>query len=138
MTYDETKQKLKELQSVKRLLRAKERQIAEERQQISVEAVDYSKERIQGGEATPAQQRYAEHMERLERDYFKLFDKMCEIEDMLSEHLTDLSPIEQAIVLDVYMRGKSWRTVQREYSYSPSRAYAIVNEAIHKISKSRE
>lgn len=135
MTYDETKQKLKELQSVKRLLRAKERQIAEERQQISVEAVDYSKERIQGGEATPAQQRYAEHMERLERDYFKLFDKMCEIEDMLSEHLTDLSPIEQAIVIDRYMHGKSWRQLQAEYSYSPEGLFKIHSRAIKKFVK---
>ena len=62
MTYDETKQKLKELQSIKHLLRAKERQIAEERQQISVEAVDKTKKRGQGGGGTPDPQTPAKHM----------------------------------------------------------------------------
>ena len=54
------------------------------------------------------QQRFAEHMERLEAEYDRLLDRMREVEDMLAEDLVDLSDIEQAIIVERYMRDKSW------------------------------
>ncbi len=138
MTYEQTKKNLKELLSIKRLLRIKERQIAEERAQIGVAAVDYSKERVCGGDPVPEQQRFIEHMERLERDYIALFDRMCAVEDMLAAHLRDLSEIEQSIVLDHYMDGKSWRRLEDEYGYSRDGLYSINRRAIRKLSKSSQ
>ncbi len=135
MTYEQTKKNLKELLSIKRLLRIKERQIAEERAQISVAAVDYSRERISTCDPLPQQQRFVEHMERLESDYLKLFDRMCSIEDELARHLCDLTELEQSIVLDHYMHGKSWKKLQRDYNYSPAQMYRIESRALHKISK---
>lgn len=138
MTYSEAKQSLKELKSLKRLIKVKLAQIEEERKQISITAVDYSKERISGGESVPLQQRFIEHIERLERDYEQLLDRMRETEDMLAEHLTELSPIEQAIIIERYMHGKSWRQIEREYGYSIDSIYRIHGAAVRKISQSQQ
>ena len=135
MTYSEAKQSLKELKSLKRLIKVKLTQIEEERKQISITAVDYSKERISGGESVPLQQRFIEHIERLERDYEQLLDRMRETEDMLAEHLAELSPIEQAIIIERYMHGKSWRQIEREYDYSHSYVTSINRRAIKSMVK---
>ena len=138
MTYNEAKDKLKALKGLKRLVRAKARQIQEERAQIGITAVDYSKERVSGGTATSMQQRFAEHMERLEAEYDRLLDRMREIEDMIAEHLRDLSDIEQAIIVERYMHNKSWRQIEKEYEYSIDSIFRLHHMAITKISKSQQ
>ena len=138
MTYNEAKDKLKALKGLKRLVRAKARQIQEEREQISITAVDYSKEHVSGGTATSMQQRFAEHMERLEAEYDRLLDRMREVEDMLAEHLGDLSDIEQAIIVERYMHNKSWRQIEKEYEYSIDSIFRLHHTAVVKISKSQQ
>ena len=138
MTYNEAKDKLKALKGLKRLVRAKARQIQEEREQINITAVDYSKERVSGGTATSMQQRFAEHMERLEAEYDRLLDRMREVEDMLAEHLGDLTDIEQAIIVERYMHNKSWRQIEKEYEYSIDSIFRLHHTAVAKISKSQQ
>lgn len=138
MTYNEAKDKLKALKGLKRLVRAKARQIQEEREQIGITAVDYSKERVSGGTATSMQQRFAEHMERLEAEYDRLLDRMHEIEDMIAEHLGDLTDIEQAIIVERYMHNKSWRQIEKEYEYSIDSIFRLHHTAVVKISKSQQ
>lgn len=133
MTYNEAKDKLKTLKSLKRLVRAKARQIQEEREQISITAVDYSKEHVSGGTATPMQQRFAEHMEKLEAEYDRLLDRMREVEDMLAEHLGELTDIEQAIIVERYMHNKSWRQIEREYCYSHDYIMELHHRAIKRM-----
>ncbi len=133
MTYNEAKDKLKALKGLKRLVRAKARQIQEEREQISITAVDYSKERVSGGTATSMQQRFAEHMERLEAEYDRLLDRMREVEDMIAEHLGDLTDIEQAIIVERYMHNKSWRQIEREYCYSHDYIMELHHRAIKRM-----
>ena len=84
------------------------------------------------------QQRFAEHMERLEAEYDRLLDRMREVEDMIAEHLGELSDIEQAIIVERYMRDKSWRQIEREYEYSIDSIFRLHRTAITKISKSQQ
>lgn len=135
MTYNEAKDKLKALKGLKRLVRAKARQIQEEREQISITAVDYSREHVSGGTATSMQQRFAEHMERLEAEYDRLLDRMREVEDMIAEHLGDLTDIEQAIIVERYMHNKSWRQIEREYFYSHDYIMELHHNAIARMVK---
>lgn len=136
MTYEEAKELLKSLEHKKKLCRAKQRQISEEKAQISIAAVDYSRERVQGGsEGNSAQQRYAERMEKLSADFDKLLDETFAIEDMLVSRLGELSEIEQTIMIERYMHGKSWRQIERDYEYSIDGVYKINSRAIKKISK---
>ena len=137
MTYEEAKELLKSLEHKKKLCRAKQRQISEEQAQIGIAAIDYSRERVQGGgDGNSLQQRYAERMEKLAMDYDRLLDETFAIEDLLSSHLSDLSSIEQSIMVDRYMNGKSWKQIERDYGYSIDGVYKINNRAIKKISKS--
>ena len=39
------------------------------------------------------QQRFAEHIEKLEAEYDRLLDRMREVEDMIAEHLGELTDI---------------------------------------------
>ena len=133
MTYEETKKMLKSLYSKKRLLRSLERQIAEERRSISVTAVDYSKDHVKGGVPTSQQQRYMEHIERLQDRFEKLLDEMFAIEDMLAEHLGDLTETEQTIVVERYMHGKSWKSLEKELNYSLDGILRINREVINII-----
>lgn len=81
------------------------------------------------------QQRFAEHMERLEAEYDRLLDRMREVEDMLAEHLVDLTDIEQAIIVERYMHNKSWRQIEREYDYTEDGIFTIHSRAIKILSK---
>lgn len=136
MTYEEAKELLKSLEHKKKLCRAKQRQISEEKAQISIAAVDYSRERVQGGsERNSAQQRYAERMEKLSADFDKLLDETFAIEDMLVSRLGELTPIEQSIMVDRYMNGKSWRQIEADYHYGANNSFKIHQRAIKKIVK---
>lgn len=134
MTYGELKKKLEELRGKKRRLRQIEMQIAEEKASIDgVQALNYENSAVQGGTSNPIQLRYIEHMERLCADRNKVLDEVFTLEDFLAEHLKELSPIEQSMLLDRYMNGKSWRKIQEEYGYEEAQPYRIVGAAIKKI-----
>lgn len=139
MTYDEMKKMLDEMKHKKSLLRAVQRQIQEAREQIDcLHAQDYGVIAVQGGIKEPAAERFVEHLERLEKRYESLLSEVFTAEDYISEHLPKLSAIEQAIIIDRYMHGKSWRKIQQEYHYVDRQLYRIANSAIKKISSETE
>ena len=136
MTYDEVKLLLKQLSENKKLMRVIQRQIEEARQQaILIPALSYEKERVKGGESTPTQQRFIEHLERLESQFSAVLETVCKTEDMIAENLQSLTPTEQTIIIERYIHGKSWKTLQKEYSYSPEGVFKIHSRALKKISK---
>lgn len=136
MTYDEAKELLKSISSKKRLLRAMQRRLDEElAQATSLKGFAYDVPKVKGGEGTPAQERYAVHIEKLQKDFDRVFSEMCAAEDMLSDGLSALSPVEQSIVVDRYMNGKSWRQIEREYGYTHDGAMSMHRRAVKKIMK---
>ena len=139
MTYEEMKKMLDEMKHKKSLLRTVQRQIQETREQIDcLRAQDYGVIAVQGGIKEPAAERFVEHIERLEKRYESLLSEVFVAEDYISEHLPNLSAIEQAIIIDRYMHGKSWRKIQQEYHYVDRQLYRIANSAIKKISSETE
>lgn len=139
MTYEEMKKMLDDLKQKKRLMRSVQRQIEEAREQIDcLNGRDYGGAAVQGGVKEPAAERFVEHIERLEKRYEALLSEVFAAEDYISEHLPKLSAIEQAIIIDRYMHGKSWRKIQQEYHYVDRQLYRIANSAIKKISSDTE
>ena len=137
MTYEETKAMLDGLKQKKRLMRSVQQQIQETREQIDcLKAQNYGGTAVQGGEKEPIAERFVEHMERLEKRYETLMAEVFEAEDYISEHLSDLTEIEQAIIIDRYMTGKSWRKIQQEHHYSEANPYRIAQNAIKKLARS--
>lgn len=136
MTYDETKMLLDEIKHKKTLLRTVKRQIEEARSQIDcLRAQDYGGIAVQGGRKEAVAERFVEHMERLEKRYESLMNEAFRCEDMLSDALPKLTDIEQAIIIERYIHGKSWRKIQQEFNYAERQPYRIADSAIKKISK---
>lgn len=136
MTYDEMKKMLDSMKHKKSLLRSVKRQIEETREQIDcLRAQDYSGSPVQGGVKEPAAERFVEHMERLERRYESLMAEVFAAEDYIAEHMSELTEIEQAIIIERYMHGKSWRRIEREVNYSERRVFDYHKSAVVKLSK---
>lgn len=134
MTYDEMKSMLDGLKQKKRLLRSVQRQIEETREQIDcLNGRDYGGTAVQGGVKEPAAERFVEHREKIESRYKNLMAEVFAAEDYISEHLSALSEIEQAIIIDRYMGNKSWRRIQQEYHYEDRQPYRIAERAIQKL-----
>lgn len=136
MTYDEMKKMLDSMKHKKSLLRSIKRQIEETREQIDcLRAQDYSGSPVQGGVKEPAAERFVEHMERLEHRYESLMAEVFAAEDYIAEHMSELTEIEQAIIIERYMHGKSWRRIEREVNYSERRVFDYHKFAVVKLSK---
>lgn len=136
MTYDEMKKMLDEMKHKKSLLRAVQRQIQEAREQIDcLRAQDYGVIAVQGGVKEPAAERFVEHIERLEKRYESLMTEAFRLEDYISEHLSELSAVEQTIIVERYIHGKSWRSIERTVNYSERMVFNYRKSAIVKLSK---
>lgn len=134
MTYEEMKKMLDGLKQKKRLMRSVQQQIEEAREQIDcLNGRDYGGAAVQGGVKEPAAERFIEHLERLEKRYETLMTEVFSAEDYISEHMSALSEIEQAIIIDRYMGNKSWRRIQQEYHYEDRQPYRIAERAIQKL-----
>lgn len=139
MTYEDMKKMLDELKHKKSLLRTLKRQIEEAREQIDcLRAQDYGNTAVQGGIKEPAAERFVEHIERLEKRYEALMEEVFLEEDYIAEHLAELSPIEQTIIIERYISGKSWRKIQQEQHYEERQPYRIAKQAIQKLASSYE
>lgn len=90
---------------------------------------------MQGGVKEPAAERFVEHMERLEHRYESLMAEVFAAEDYIAEHMSELTEIEQAIIIERYMHGKSWRRIEREVNYSERRVFDYHKSAVVKLSK---
>ena len=136
MTYDEMKKMLDGMKHKKSLLRSVKRQIEETREQIDcLRAQDYSGSPVQGGVKEPAAERFIEHMDCLEQRYESLMAEVFAAEDYIAKCLPVLSDIEQAIIIERYMHGKSWRRIEREVNYSERRVFDYHKSAVVKLSK---
>lgn len=136
MTIDDLKKKLRELQSKKRLARSIQAQIAQRREEIDcLSAMSYDKVAVQGGQPIPAAEKFVEYIERLEKRYEAVISEVFQIEDFISENLVFLSPIEQTIIIERYMSGKSWRKIQAELHYEERQPYKIAERAIKKMAE---
>ena len=136
MTYEEMKKMLDEMKHKKSLLRTVQRQIQETREQIDcLRAQDYGVIAVQGGVKEPAAERFVEHIERLEKRYGSLLSEVFAAEDYISVHMSELSAIEQTIIIERYIHGKSWRKIEREVNYSERRVFDFQKSAIAKLSK---
>ena len=134
MTYSEMNAQLDGLRPKQRLLRSLQRQREEARAQIDCLAgMDYGKANVCGGEKTPAAERFVEHIEQLETKYEQVMAEAFELEDMISACMGGLTEIEQTILIDRYMSGKSWRKIQQEHHYEERQPYRHAESGIKKL-----
>lgn len=135
MTYEELKAKLEQLRHAKRRLKQQEQIINEERAMMDgLSSFRFDSVSVSGGQKTPVQEKYVEHMEKLLEDYERIMEEVFGFEDFLADHMEDLSPLEQSMITERYINGTSWRKIQERFGYEEAQPYRIVSGALKKMS----
>lgn len=139
MTFFEIKKKLSEYKDLKKLLNSEQERIATLRSQIyNVKATDYSSERVSGTRESTYLESILDRIELLEKRADNLMQMLFEIEDLIADNMDNLSAIEQAMVIDRYMNGWSWKKISEKYNYEESQPYKIIKRAIRKMAQVKE
>ena len=138
MTFFEIKKKLSEYRDLKKLLNSEQERIATLRSQIyNVKATDYSSERVSGTRESTYLESILDRIELLEKRADNLMQMLFETEDLIAESMDNLSAIEQAMVIDRYMNGWSWKKIclKYHYEYEARGAQKAINAVIKKMAK---
>lgn len=138
MTFFEIKKKLSEYRDLKKLLNSEQERIATLRSQIyNVKATDYSSERVSGTRESTYLESILDRIELLEKRADNLMQMLFETEDLIADNMDNLSAIEQAMVIDRYMNGWSWKKIclKYHYEYEARGAQKAINAAIKKMAK---
>ena len=139
MTFFEIKKKLSEYKDLKKLLNSEQERIATLRSQIyNVKATDYSSERVSGTRESTYLESILDRIESLEKRADNLMQMLFETEDLIADNMDNLSAIEQAMVIDRYMNGWSWKKISEKYNYEESQPYKIIKRAIRKMAQVKE
>lgn len=126
MTFFEIKKKLSEYKDLKKLLNSEQERIATLRSQIyNVKATDYSSERVSGTRESTYLESILDRIELLEKRADNLMQMLFETEDLIADNMDNLSAIEQAMVIDRYMNGWSWKKICLKYHYEIFRIFLI-------------
>ena len=135
MTFFEIKKKLSEYKDLKKLLNSEQERIATLRSQIyNVKATDYSSERVSGTRESTYLDTLLDRLYKLEARAEIIMQDLFETEDIIAENMDVLTPIEQAMVIDRYMNGWSWKKICKKYNYCERQAIRIINESMKKMS----
>ena len=130
------KAKLKTLESKKRLLKSIQQQIANARADISgISAVSYENAKVLGGNSLSVQERFTALIDKLERRYEKVMADAFAIEDAIAEAVYCLSEVEQAMIIDRYINGYSWRKIEKLHNYCERQSIRVHNEALEKMAQ---
>jgi DNA-directed RNA polymerase specialized sigma subunit len=130
------KNKLKTLESKKRLLKSIQQQIANARADMSgISAVSYENAKVVGGGKTSVQERFTALITKLEARYEKVMAEAFAIEDAIAEAVYYLDEVEQAMIIDRYVNGYSWRKIERLHNYCERQVFNIHAEALESMAK---
>lgn len=136
MTFEEAKQLLKDYKGIKKRLKSEQAKIVELRLSLtSVKVTDYGKSRVKGGQASAYVDAILDRIEKIETRCTEMMNKLFEIEDVISESIDSLSPLEQSMIIDRYIHGYSWKRICREHHYCERQVRRKVDESLKKISK---
>lgn len=130
------KEKLKTLEGKKRLLKSIQRQIANARADMSgISEVSYENAKVDGGIKTSVQERFMALISKLETRYNKVMEEAFAIEDAIAEAVYCLDEVEQAMIIDRYVNGWSWRKIEREHNYCERQSIRVHNQALEKMAQ---
>ena len=139
MTFFEIKKKLSEYKDLKKLLNSEQERIATLRSQLyGVKATDYSAERVDGTRENTYLDTLLDRLYKLEARAEIIMQELFETEDFIADNMVGLTAIEQAMVIDRYMNGWSWKKIGEKYNYEESQPYKIIYRAIRKMAQVKE
>lgn len=136
MTFEEIKKKLSEYKDLKKLLSSEIERIAQLRNQLyDFKATDYGREKVKSSTQSTYKESILDRIVQLEKRADDVQTKLFAIEDMIADNMDNLSPLEQAMVIDRYMNGWSWEKISKKYHYEERQPRRIVENALRKIAR---
>ncbi len=122
----------------KRLLNALQRQLAQYKADCGcIQTTDYSKPSVKSSSDTSSEERYVIRLEKLSNRINVVMEEIFKLEDKIAEEISTLNECEQAMIIDRYIHGWSWKRICKEYNYyytnTGNGAQKVVDRALKKI-----
>lgn len=138
MTFEEAKEKLKQIRNLKNKARDVMEDINECRQNIDALTLHSALSgalRVQGGESDSVVERIVAKIEERQQKLEVLLERIFAEEDELNAALETLTETERDVIIGYYLRDKSHKRLAWEMSYSVRGIEDIKARALHKIAK---
>lgn len=139
MTYEEIKNKLRNLQSKKNCLCSLLAYIDERRMQVTgLSAVNYEKLVVENSPGNCSEDRYIKFIDwlnDLQERYEALIEDMRREEEQLNQLMQKLTPTEYEVILNRFFRGLSVAKTARIMNYSIDGVKDAQSRAIKKMSE---
>ena len=135
MTFEETRELLKELREARRYAIQVQRDIQSIRENIDALQSPLGKDPAGGGQAGSVVERIVVRLVAKQEDLARALEAVMDTEDKLEEAIKTLTVREREIIVGYYMRDRTHYQLARECGYEERQVYRIKKQAIWKISK---
>lgn len=135
MTFEETRELLKELREARRYAIQVQRDIQSIRENIDALQSPLGKDTAGGGQAGSVVERIVVRLIAKQEDLARALEAVMDTEDKLEEAIKTLTAREREIIVGYYMRDRTHYQLARECGYEERQIRRVKNQAIGKISK---
>ena len=135
MTFEETRELLKELREARRYAIQVQRDIQSIRENIDALQSPLGKDPAGGGQAGSVVERIVVRLVAKQEDLARALESVMDTEDKLEAAIKTLTAREREIIVGYYMRDRTHYQLARECGYEERQVYRIKKQAIWKISK---
>ena len=135
MTFEETRELLKDLREARRYAIQVQRDIQSIRENIDALQSPLGKDTAGGGQAGSVVERIVVRLVAKQEDLARALEAVMDTEDKLEAAIKTLTVREREIIVGYYMRDRTHYQLARECGYEERQVYRIKKQAIWKISK---
>ena len=135
MTFEETRELLKDLREARRYAIQVQRDIQSIRENIDALQSPLGKDTAGGGQAGSVVERIVVRLVAKQEDLAKALENVMDTEDKLEAAIKTLTAREREIIIGYYMKDRTHYQLARECGYEERQVYRIKKQAIWKISK---
>lgn len=135
MTFEETRELLKDLREARRYAIQVQRDIQSIRENIDALQSPLGKDTAGGGQAGSVVERIVVRLVAKQEDLARALEAVMDTEDKLEEAIKTLTVREREIIVGYYMRDLTHYQLAREVGYEERQVRRVKNQAIGKISK---
>ena len=135
MTFEETRELLKDLREARRYAIQIQRDIRAIKENIDSLQSPLGKETAGGGQAGSVVERIVVRLVAKQEDLAKALENVMDTEDKLEAAIKTLTAREREIIVGYYMRDRTHYQLAREIGYTDRNVKYIKRQAIYKLSK---
>ena len=135
MTFEETRELLKDLREARRYAIQIQRDIRAIKENIDSLQSPLGKDTAGGGQAGSVVERIVVRLVAKQEDLAKALENVMDTEDKLEAAIKTLTAREREIIIGYYMRDRTHYQLARECGYEERQIRRVKNQSIGKISK---